>query len=184
MLPSMVTLANLFFGFLAMAKVADALRMNAPGASFSEVLPFFETAVVLVFIAMVCDALDGRVARMTGQTSNFGAQLDSLADMVTFGLVPAFIAKVLVDWHAQADQNMLLPVGPKLFYASAAVYVLGAAIEWQLAMVTLTLAYVVWGMLLGAYRLVFGRGRGPDDDLDVEVDADRTMPARPTPSRN
>jgi len=294
-LPSMVTLANLFFGFLAMAKVADALRMNAPGASFSEVLPFFETAVVLVFIAMVCDALDGRVARMTGQTSNFGAQLDSLADMVTFGLVPAFIAKVLVDWHAQADQNMLLPVGPKLFYASAAVYVLGAAmrlarfnvetdadeedhrefkglpspaaaavvcaliamfctrdsaaaelgpwllapehydwivkgmpgvlvllgllmisrvpyphavfalargrrsmpflvcavvivavaaIEWQLAMVTLTLAYVVWGMLLGAYRLVFGRGRGPDDDLDVEVDADRTMPARPTPSRN
>ena len=128
-LPSMVTLANLFFGFLAMAKVADALRMTAPGASFAAVLPFFETAAVLVFVAMVCDALDGRVARMTGQTSNFGAQLDSLADMVTFGLVPAFIAKVLVDWHAQADANMLLPVGPKLFYAAAAVYVLGAAMR-------------------------------------------------------
>lgn len=293
MLPSMVTLANLFFGFLAMAKVADALRMTAPGASFAAVLPFFETAAVLVFVAMVCDALDGRVARMTGQTSNFGAQLDSLADMVTFGLVPAFIAKVLVDWHAQADANMLLPVGPKLFYAAAAVYVLGAAmrlarfnvetgadeedhrefkglpspaaaavvcaliamfctrgsesaelghwllapahydrivqampivlvslgllmisrvpyphavfalakgrrsmpflvaavlivavaaIEWQLALVTLTLGYVTWGVLLGLARLLFRRGGGPDDD--VEVDADRAAPARPTPSRN
>ena len=128
-LPSMVTLANLFFGFLAIAKVADALRLLPPGASFAEALPFFEVAVVLVFAAMVCDALDGRVARMTGQTSNFGAQLDSLADMVTFGVVPAFIAKVLVDWHAQEDANRLLPVGPKLFYAAAAVYVLGAAMR-------------------------------------------------------
>ena len=128
-LPSMVTLANLFFGFLAIAKVADALRMTPPGASFEEILPYFETAALLVFLAMVCDALDGRVARMTGQTTNFGAQLDSLADMVTFGVVPAFIAKVLVDWHAQDDGNMLLPVGPKLFYAAAAVYVLGAAMR-------------------------------------------------------
>jgi CDP-diacylglycerol--serine O-phosphatidyltransferase len=128
-LPSMVTLANLFFGFLAVAKVADALRVTSPGAAFSEVLPYFETAAILVFVAMVCDALDGRVARMTGQTSNFGAQLDSLADMVTFGLVPAFIAKTLVDWHAQDDVNRLLPIGPKLFYAAAAVYVLGAAMR-------------------------------------------------------
>jgi len=128
-LPSMVTLANLFFGFLAMAKVADALRVTSPGAAFADVMPFFETAVILVFVAMVCDALDGRVARMTGQTSNFGAQLDSLADMVTFGLVPAFIAKALVDWHAQDDGNRLLPIGPKLFYAAAAVYVLGAAMR-------------------------------------------------------
>ncbi|MFN3240575.1 MAG: CDP-alcohol phosphatidyltransferase family protein [Planctomycetota bacterium] len=296
-LPSMVTLANLFFGFLAMAKVADALRLTPPGASFADVLPYFEVATILVFVAMVCDALDGRVARMTGQTSNFGAQLDSLADMVTFGLVPAFIAKVLIDWHAQADANSLLPVGPKLFYAAAAVYVLGAAmrlarfnvetgadeddhrefkglpspaaaavicalvamfctrgsesaeignwllkpehydlivkampgmlvlmgllmisrvpyphavfalakgrhsmpflvgavmlvaiaaIEWQLALVTVTLGYVVWGMLLGIYRVVFRRGAGgdSDDDLDADVDDDYDLPARPTPSRN
>lgn len=128
-LPSLVTLANVFLGFLAMAKIADALRTSTPGVSFTDVLPYFEIATILVFAAMVCDALDGRVARMTGQTSSFGAQLDSLADMVTFGVVPAFIAKVLVDWHAQDDANMLLPVGPKLFYAAAAVYVLGAAMR-------------------------------------------------------
>lgn len=128
-LPSMVTLANLFFGFLAVAKVADALRVTGPGVPFSDVVHYFEVAAVLVFVAMICDALDGRVARMTGQTSAFGAQLDSLADMVTFGVVPAFLAKQLVDWHAQEDANNLMSVGPKLLYAAAAVYVLGAAMR-------------------------------------------------------
>ncbi|MEZ6037768.1 MAG: CDP-alcohol phosphatidyltransferase family protein [Planctomycetota bacterium] len=128
-LPSLVTLGNLFFGFLAMSKVADALRQTTPGDGFAAVMPYFELAVILVFVAMVFDALDGRVARMTGQTTAFGAQLDSLADMVTFGVVPAFLAKQLIDWHAQNDVNNLLPVHPKLFYAAAAVYVAGAALR-------------------------------------------------------
>ncbi|HEX5054492.1 MAG TPA: phosphatidylcholine/phosphatidylserine synthase [Planctomycetota bacterium] len=128
-LPSLITLGNLFFGFLAIAKVADALRQSQPGTPFTAVVSYFEVAVVLVFVAMVFDALDGRVARMTGQTTPFGAQLDSMADMVTFGVAPAFLGKVLVDWHAQADTNGLLPVHPKLFYAAAAVYVLCAALR-------------------------------------------------------
>jgi CDP-diacylglycerol---serine O-phosphatidyltransferase len=128
-LPSIITLGNLFFGFLAIAKVADALRQTTPGAQFSTVVGFFELAVILVFVAMVFDALDGRVARMTGQTTPFGAQLDSMADMVTFGVTPAFLAKVLVDWHAQSDANRLLPLHPKLFYAAAAVYVSCAALR-------------------------------------------------------
>lgn len=128
-LPSLITLGNLFFGFLAIAKVADALRLAQPGASFTTVVGYFETAAILVFVAMVFDALDGRVARMTGQTTPFGAQLDSMADMVTFGVAPAFLAKVLVDWHAQADVDRLLPWHPKLFYAAAAVYVVCAALR-------------------------------------------------------
>ncbi len=128
-LPSLITLGNLFFGFLALAKVADALRLAAPGAQFSAAVGYFELAAVLVFVAMVFDALDGRVARMTGQTTPFGAQLDSMADMVTFGVVPAFLGKVLVDWHAQVDTNRLLPLQPKLFYSAAAVYVCCAALR-------------------------------------------------------
>jgi CDP-diacylglycerol--serine O-phosphatidyltransferase len=128
-LPSLITLGNLFFGFLAIAKVADALRLAPPGAPFAAIVGFFEVATVLVFVAMVFDALDGRIARMTGQTTPFGAQLDSMADMVTFGVAPAFLGKVLVDWHAQADANSLLPLHPKLFYAAAAVYVLCAALR-------------------------------------------------------
>lgn len=128
-LPSLVTLGNLFFGFLAVSKVADALRLAQPGAPFAAVVSLFELAAILVFVAMVFDALDGRVARMTNQATPFGAQLDSLADMVTFGMVPAFLGKVLVDWHAQVDGNTLLPMHPKLFYAAAAVYVLCAALR-------------------------------------------------------
>lgn len=128
-LPSLVTLGNVFFGFLAIAKIADALRRSTPGAEFSEVVGLFELAAVLVFVAMVFDALDGRIARMTGQTTPFGAQLDSMADMVTFGVAPAFIGKTLVDWHAQTDGNNLLPLHPKLYYGAAAIYVLCAAMR-------------------------------------------------------
>ncbi|MCR9246712.1 MAG: CDP-alcohol phosphatidyltransferase family protein [bacterium] len=127
--PSLVTLGNLFFGFLAIAKVADALQTAQPGAPFTSVVGLFETATILIFVAMVLDALDGRVARMTGQTSAFGAQLDSLCDMVTFGLAPAFLGKVLIDWHAQVDGNSLLALSPKLYYSAAAVYVLCAALR-------------------------------------------------------
>lgn len=129
MLPSLVTLGNLFLGFLAMAYVADALSLAEPGASFASAVRLFEIAAVLVFVAMVFDALDGRIARMTGQTTPFGAQLDSMADMVTFGTAPAFIGKVLIDWHAQADANHLLPPHPKLYYAAAAIYVCCAALR-------------------------------------------------------
>ena len=128
-LPSLVTLGNLFCGFLAIAKVADALRMARPGEAFDTVAPLFATATVLILVAMVLDALDGRIARMTGQMTPFGAQLDSMADMVTFGVAPAFLGKVLVDWHAQTDPNHLLPLHPKLYYAAAAVYVLCAALR-------------------------------------------------------
>lgn len=128
-LPSLVTLGNVFFGFLAIAKVADALRLSTPGAPFVEVVPLFELAAILVFVAMVFDALDGRIARMTGQTTPFGAQLDSMADMVTFGVTPAFLGKVLVDWHASADGLGLMPKHPKLYYGAAAIYVLCAALR-------------------------------------------------------
>lgn len=127
-LPSLVTLGNVFFGFLAIAKVADALRVTAPEATFAQVEHYFELAALLILVAMVFDALDGRIARMTGQTTAFGAQLDSMADMVTFGVAPAFLGKVLVDWHAREVGGLLMP-HPKLYYVAAAIYVLCAAMR-------------------------------------------------------
>jgi CDP-diacylglycerol--serine O-phosphatidyltransferase len=131
-LPSLITLGNVFLGFLAMSKVADAVRaagLGGPEVVLSPaVVTIFESAVILVFLAMVFDALDGRVARMTGQTSAFGAQLDSLADMVTFGVAPAFIAKVLINFH-ESPAVGVLPVHPKIYYFVAAVYVLCAAMR-------------------------------------------------------
>jgi CDP-diacylglycerol--serine O-phosphatidyltransferase len=78
-LPNLFTLAALFGGFYAIV-----MAMNGR----------FEQAALGVFCAMVLDSLDGRVARMTNTQSAFGEQMDSLADMVSFGAAPALIAYV------------------------------------------------------------------------------------------
>ena len=77
MLPNLVTLAALFGGFYAIV-----MAMNGR----------FDLAALGVFCAMVLDGLDGRIARMTNTQSAFGEQMDSLADMVSFGAAPALIA--------------------------------------------------------------------------------------------
>lgn len=77
LLPNLFTLAALFSGFYA---IVQAMNTH------------FEVAAVAVFIAMVLDSLDGRVARMTHSQSAFGAEFDSLSDMVSFGVAPALIA--------------------------------------------------------------------------------------------
>jgi CDP-diacylglycerol--serine O-phosphatidyltransferase len=77
LLPSLFTLANLFCGW---ACVVHAMRGD------------FATAAPFIGIAVVLDMLDGRIARMTGTTSDFGVQLDSLADLISFGMAPAILA--------------------------------------------------------------------------------------------
>jgi CDP-diacylglycerol---serine O-phosphatidyltransferase len=79
MLPNMITLAALFGGFYAIV-----MAMNGR----------YDLATVGIFVAMVLDSLDGRVARMTHTQSAFGEQMDSLSDMVSFGAAPALIAYI------------------------------------------------------------------------------------------
>ncbi|WP_285199614.1 CDP-alcohol phosphatidyltransferase family protein, partial [Klebsiella pneumoniae] len=76
------------------------------------------TAAVAIFAAMVLDSLDGRVARMTNTQSAFGAEYDSLADMVSFGAAPALI---VYEWALHG-------MG-KLGWVAAFVYVAGAALR-------------------------------------------------------
>jgi CDP-diacylglycerol--serine O-phosphatidyltransferase len=77
LLPNILTTANLFCGFYAMLASMQGL---------------FEKASVFLVVAMVLDSLDGRIARMTNTMSKFGAEYDSLADLVTFGVAPAILA--------------------------------------------------------------------------------------------
>lgn len=77
LLPNLLTTISLFMAFYA---IVAAMKMH------------FETAVIAVFIGMIADTLDGRVARMTNTQTAFGAEYDSLADMVTSGVAPALIA--------------------------------------------------------------------------------------------
>lgn len=97
-LPSALTLGNLLCGFAAIFYASRPLML--PSGEANLVLGYWTPLTVagsLVFIGMIFDALDGRVARMTRQTSELGEQLDSMADMVTFGVAPAFCVIQLVD---------------------------------------------------------------------------------------
>jgi CDP-diacylglycerol--serine O-phosphatidyltransferase len=75
-IPSLFTVSNIFCGFYS---ISSSIRGN------------YELAGILIGIAMILDTLDGRLARMTHTTSDFGVQLDSLADVITFGIAPAVL---------------------------------------------------------------------------------------------
>src|SRR5690349_5354026 len=80
LLPNLLTLANSFCGLLAICKGIDALQAVSPDRFYANL----ETSCWLIFAGMLFDAVDGKVARMVGGGSAFGAQLDSFSDMLTF----------------------------------------------------------------------------------------------------
>ena len=103
LLPNAFTTAALFSGFFA---IVQAMNLR------------FDTAAVAIFVSMVLDSLDGRVARLTNTQSDFGAEYDSLADMVSFGAAPAL---VIYEWSLRG-------LG-KWGWVAAFVYVAGAALR-------------------------------------------------------
>lgn len=119
MLPNLLTLANCGCGLLAIAKSIDALAFTGE----NELLFYLkmETACWLIFLGMVFDALDGKVARLTKSFSDFGAQLDSFADAITFCVAPAILAKVLIEHESPVlDYDGT----PRLHFAAAACFTL------------------------------------------------------------
>ena len=103
LLPNAFTTANLFAGFFAIVQA-----MNGR----------FDIAAAAIFVAMVLDSLDGRVARLTNTQSAFGEQYDSMSDMVSFGAAPAL---VVYEWSLRGMD--------KLGWLAAFVYVAGAALR-------------------------------------------------------
>jgi len=126
MLPSLLTLCNLLCGFAAIHFVTRGdLTLLLPVACY------------LIFAAMICDALDGSLARLSRSTSDFGGQLDSLADVISFGAAPAFISirlmRNVLASHASAEDWLVGPAADTLFgricWLTAAVYVACAALR-------------------------------------------------------
>jgi CDP-diacylglycerol--serine O-phosphatidyltransferase len=113
----MATLGNAVCGFGAMYVAAfDAVNVgNDPLARWLFAHRFL-AAAYLIFLAMVFDALDGRLARFTRHTTDFGGQLDSLADVVSFGAAPAFITLLLFK-----DEGPNVP-----FFVSRLIWAVGA----------------------------------------------------------
>jgi CDP-diacylglycerol--serine O-phosphatidyltransferase len=89
-LPALFTAGNLFLGYLSIMKSFEAVIAGTRAGGSPE--PFFEAAAKAIGIAVFLDGLDGNIARLTGTVSDFGRELDSLADIITFGLAPAVLA--------------------------------------------------------------------------------------------
>jgi 2-amino-4-hydroxy-6-hydroxymethyldihydropteridine diphosphokinase/CDP-diacylglycerol--serine O-phosphatidyltransferase len=96
LLPNLFTLGNGICGFLAIL-YAGLYAIGIPQADgkFAHDFSHIVTAGWLILLGMVFDGVDGRIARMTGGTSRFGAELDSLCDAITFGIAPAFLVAIL-----------------------------------------------------------------------------------------
>lgn len=88
--PALFTTANLFAGFYA--TVAALKGYQVVHTDWAEAARFFDNAAKAIGWAVLFDTLDGRIARMTKATSEFGLELDSLADVVSFGIAPAVLA--------------------------------------------------------------------------------------------
>src|SRR5437868_11646221 len=104
-LPSLFTTANIAFGYYAILQVTHGTVAESW---------HFDNAAKAIGFAVLFDGLDGRIARMTGTSSDFGRELDSLADVITFGVAPALLAwawgfhQISAD-ISRADMATLLP---------------------------------------------------------------------------
>lgn len=88
-LPNLLTAGNLFCGFVALTKIVEA---NVAGGDFQQI----KVALGFILLACIFDLFDGRVARMGGVESPFGREFDSLADLISFGVAPAFLVHRVV----------------------------------------------------------------------------------------
>ncbi len=92
LLPNSLTAGNLFFGFLAILRCIQANYATDPGI----VSGHYTQAVWFILFGVICDALDGRVARLGGRESLFGKEFDSIADIISFGVAPALMMIFLI----------------------------------------------------------------------------------------
>ncbi len=115
-LPNLMTAGNLFCGFLAITKIVEAKLSPVADPTY----PNIRAALLLILLACIFDLLDGRVARMVGKESPFGREFDSLADVVSFGVAPAFLVYRVVLKDVFQDV-------PELGWLIAAIYLICGA---------------------------------------------------------
>ncbi len=91
-LPNLLTAANLFCGFVALTKIVETDKTDIALGHFEKIY----AALGFILLACIFDLFDGRVARMGGHESPFGREFDSLADLISFGVAPAFLVHRVV----------------------------------------------------------------------------------------
>ncbi|MBV8709925.1 MAG: CDP-diacylglycerol--serine O-phosphatidyltransferase [Acidobacteriaceae bacterium] len=127
-LPTLFTSGNIFLGFIAILQAFEG-ALQVRGGDFG-VNAHFALAAKLLGFAVFFDGLDGRIARMTNTVSDFGRELDSLADVITFGIAPAVLAFVWgVLFVATPDEGNLLSHLSRAGYLLAFFYLLCGAVR-------------------------------------------------------
>ncbi len=123
LLPSLITILNGVFGFTA---IVLASKANEPTVGR---MSCFAVGGYMVLLAMFADMLDGRLARMSQSTSSFGGQLDSLCDLISFGVAPAFLMLRLVESELQLHEIFCGGLLHRFIWLAALVYLSCAAIR-------------------------------------------------------
>jgi CDP-diacylglycerol--serine O-phosphatidyltransferase len=119
-LPNLMTAGNLVCGFLALTKIVEAKLVDGkPGPGF---YPQIQIAIGCILLACIFDLLDGRLARMGGVESAFGREFDSLADLISFGVAPAFLVHRVVLHDVFADR-------PQMGWFIALIYLICGALR-------------------------------------------------------
>jgi CDP-diacylglycerol--serine O-phosphatidyltransferase len=118
-LPTLFTAGNIFLGYVSILRCFRGAMLTAAGTSGAP--EQFVIAAQAIGAAVFLDGLDGRIARMTNTTSDFGREMDSLADVISFGIAPAFLAWAwgvnFVDTHlAQAFRDQIQNAGTFLSF--------------------------------------------------------------------
>jgi CDP-diacylglycerol--serine O-phosphatidyltransferase len=116
-LPNLMTAGNLFCGFLALTRIVEA-NLEGPHPEYTSI----RHALIFILLACIFDLLDGRLARMGGEESPFGREFDSLADVVSFGVAPAFLVHRIVLRDVFVDH-------PEIGWFLASVYVICGALR-------------------------------------------------------
>ncbi len=124
LLPNLFTAGNLFFGFLAIRNCILARFNVMIGGELVDATALYRQAVLFILGGMLCDSLDGRVARLGGRESLFGKEFDSIADIVTFGLAPALMVLFLILSPANNEDY-----STKIGFFLAFVYLLCAGVR-------------------------------------------------------
>ena len=120
LLPNSLTAGNLLFGFMAILSCIQASNSTEEAIISNH----FTQAVWFIFFSVVCDAFDGRLARMGGRESLFGKEFDSIADVISFGLAPALMMIFLILKPNEKHESIL-----QIGWLIGFIYLLCAAVR-------------------------------------------------------
>ena len=145
-LPSLITVLNGVCGFAAIVFASKGAALGTGEFSYHKLatqnaingvweplqLPYFAMAGYMILLAMIADMLDGRLARISQSTSSFGGQLDSLCDIVSFGVAPAFLMLKILEYKLAGFAEFNPAIGnflQRFIWLAAAAYISCAAIR-------------------------------------------------------